>query len=164
MPKFAISSVSRKHSEHVLALKPFTTHGNMYGQDYAGTTGMLSDHALRTWQTDHAGIKYAVYSYRTPIAWVRADGTWVVVDNRFSSSTGKHQSALYFLKDPVRVGFAWSRVTEAQGRLLRTLVSTAALVSGSDKRSARILAERGYALDLGSNVYAINPVYAARCA
>ena len=46
-------------------------------------------------------IDYVVFSYATPIAWhyTRDDGVggWHVVAQRFSPTTGKHQSNLYMI-------------------------------------------------------------------
>jgi len=57
-------------------------------------TGRLSDAeviALRD-DSDAHGITYVVYSYATPIAWVRGDGEVHLVAQRFSPTTSKHQS------------------------------------------------------------------------
>lgn len=42
-------------------------------------------------------IVYVVYSYETPIAWVRRDGSTYTVKQRFSVTTSKHQGKLYTL-------------------------------------------------------------------
>lgn len=39
---------------------------------------------------------YAVYSYRTPIAWY-ANGSWYVPPVRYSVTTSRHQGRLYML-------------------------------------------------------------------
>jgi hypothetical protein len=161
MPRFTTRHVP---ADHMIALKPFTTSGAMDGIAGARGAGALHGHARRVFDADRSGIKYSVYSYATPIAWVRADGQWVVVDDRFSVTTGKHQSNLYGLPDPVRVGFDWGRVTAAQGRLLATLAKLGpSRFTGSDKRPADTLAARGYAIALASGVYTIHPAYAERC-
>lgn len=49
-----------------------------------------------------AGIWYIVFSYETPIAWVTGSGQYkhvVIVDQKFSVTTSKHQSK-------VRYGFS----------------------------------------------------------
>lgn len=43
------------------------------------------------------GIVYVVFSYDTPIAWVRSDGTEYRVSQKFSQTTSKHQGRLYTL-------------------------------------------------------------------
>lgn len=42
-------------------------------------------------------LTYVVYSYHTPIAWVRKDGSVYRVAQRFSPTTSKHQGMLYML-------------------------------------------------------------------
>jgi hypothetical protein len=34
--------------------------------------------------------RYFVYSYATPIAWQRANGTWYVTDTKYSPTTAQH--------------------------------------------------------------------------
>jgi hypothetical protein len=38
-------------------------------------------------------VDYLVYSYATPIAWTKKDGTVRIPNDRYSVTTGKHQSA-----------------------------------------------------------------------
>jgi hypothetical protein len=38
------------------------------------------------------GITYVVFSYGTPIAWVRTDGKVYVVEQKFSRITSRHQN------------------------------------------------------------------------
>lgn len=54
------------------------------------TTGYLShaDAALY-WQDKP---EYTVYSYATPIAWLKSDGNWHVISEKFSRTTSHHQS------------------------------------------------------------------------
>ena len=49
------------------------------------------------WYTDCDYIDYVVWSYATPIAWHTPNG-WHVVDQKFSQTTGKHQSNLYMIR------------------------------------------------------------------
>lgn len=90
------------------ALKPFNENNraNFYGVDRARAygTGWLRGHALRSFERDRTAgvIDYTLYSYATPIAWhvSRDDGRnryWVIVDDSFSPSTNRHQSALWRL-------------------------------------------------------------------
>ena len=43
------------------------------------------------YRADATAARYVIYSYRTPIGWVREDGTKVVPDVGYSLSTGQHQ-------------------------------------------------------------------------
>lgn len=54
--------------------------------------GWLNAEWLRRFQADRDRIAYVVLSYDTPIAWVLLDGTEVRVTQRFSQTTGRHQS------------------------------------------------------------------------
>jgi hypothetical protein len=46
------------------------------------------------WRIDQDArrIRYVVYSYATPIAWVRENGEWVVPAEKYSATTSRHQS------------------------------------------------------------------------
>ena len=50
-------------------------------------------------------LNYVVWSYRTPIAWSRTDGTWIIPDEKYSMTTSRHQSLIrtalhrYFIRD-----------------------------------------------------------------
>lgn len=43
---------------------------------------------------DSGLLAYVVMSYATPIAWALTDGTTVVVEERFSATTSRHQSVV----------------------------------------------------------------------
>lgn len=43
-------------------------------------------------------IDYVVWSYSTPIAWHTRTTGWHVVSQKFSPTTGKHQSNLYMVR------------------------------------------------------------------
>jgi hypothetical protein len=79
---------------------PFTTSGALRGEEcvssypYSGWLDKAEREALST--DGMAGlIDYIVWSYATPIAWHRTDGTWHIVDQKFSMTTTKHQGNLY---------------------------------------------------------------------
>lgn len=83
---------------------PFTTGGALRGDYHTADTvsrwdlGRLNDDEANRFMIDHlAGIAYVVWSYGTPIAWVRDDGTVYRVSQRFSVTTSRHQSTLYLL-------------------------------------------------------------------
>lgn len=70
--------------------------------------GALPEH----YQHDVMAARYVVWSYETPIAWVRPDGTKVVPDVGYSPTTSQHQMAVMSAWDlPVRF--------PARGRELR---------------------------------------------
>lgn len=57
-------------------------------------TGRLNPEETHTLRRDVAGVglAYVVYSYDTPIGWVKTDGSVHLVAQRFSPTTSKHQS------------------------------------------------------------------------
>jgi hypothetical protein len=57
-------------------------------------TGRLNSEEVENLRHDvtTTGVTYVVYSYETPIAWVRSTGGVHLVAQRFSHTTSKHQS------------------------------------------------------------------------
>lgn len=72
----------------------FQSYGAMsaYGFPLSGT-GRLPVEWVELYRSDreNPGISYVVYSYATPIAWVRADGETVIPDVSYSLTTSRHQ-------------------------------------------------------------------------
>lgn len=93
---------------HALAnLQPFVTSGALRGESrnpngWLPGPGLLNRDERTRMEEDHgaSGIVYVVWSYATPIGWVRADGEVYVVRQRFSVTTGRHRSFLYLLNRP----------------------------------------------------------------
>ena len=87
----------------------FVTSGSMHGEGLTTSnyvySGHLNDKEAEVLRVDSmAGvIDYVVWSYSTPIAWHRTDGTWHKVSQKFSRTTTKHQGNLY-LCDSTEVG------------------------------------------------------------
>jgi hypothetical protein len=54
--------------------------------------GRLEGKELATYQADTVGIDYIVYSYGTPIAWHTLNFGWYIVEQKFSTTTSKHQT------------------------------------------------------------------------
>jgi hypothetical protein len=84
--------------------KAFKTGGALHGEEWNRDSvslwdlGRLPREHANAFMMDHlAGIAYVVWSYGTPIAWVRKDGTVVKPDVRYSRTTSKHQGMLYLL-------------------------------------------------------------------
>ena len=88
-------------SEHL----PFSTSGALRGNTVhspngiAPFRGQLNDEEFAVLWKDAAefDLAYVVYSYQTPIAWVRKDGSVYRVQQRFSTTTSRHQGVLYLL-------------------------------------------------------------------
>ncbi len=74
---------------------PFATHGAMSA--IAGALWGTGECLPHEWylryraDTEDPGVVYTVLSYRTPIAWVRADGEVVIPDEWYSVTTSRHQ-------------------------------------------------------------------------
>lgn len=87
----------------------FNTSGSMSARTYpdgglgpgAVHNSWLSDDEKEVFYAHCYDIDYAVWSYATPIAWhwTASDGTsgWHIVRQKFSPTTGKHQSNLYLI-------------------------------------------------------------------
>ena len=59
-------------------------HGKMSVRDYG---------YLRS-DRDFYGIDYVIYSYSTPIAWLRGDGSWVMPEAGYSVTTKRHKATI----------------------------------------------------------------------
>lgn len=74
---------------------PFQSHGAMRAHGFPlGSTGRLPAEWVDVYRSDREkpGISYVVYSYATPIAWVREDGETVIPDVGYSVTTSRHQT------------------------------------------------------------------------
>lgn len=102
--------------------EPFKTSGALTGDRYGAYQGRLSGPARERFFNDANNIDYFVYSYGTPIAWHLKTPTesgvqWVLVLDKFSQTTSKHQSAVrsalggYGLRsvaaEPIEYEIAW---------------------------------------------------------
>lgn len=103
-----LTTRSRETAQHIADRKPFTTSGSMSAQSVDGLSawdsGYLSGTDLDTFRAQCRAIIYVVYSYSTPIAWYWGEGAregWHFVDQKFSSTTSKHQGNLYLAKADV---------------------------------------------------------------
>lgn len=64
------------------------------GGGHPDASGWLAGNDLFAWQHDARDVEYVVRSYATPIAWLRADGTWYEVAQKFSRTTSCHQGLI----------------------------------------------------------------------
>lgn len=78
----------------------FAAGGNAYGEpNFRGNfpntaeTGRLSYEEAMQFAEHMLSMDFVVYSYGTPIAW-HYDNGWYLVEQKFSSSTGRHQSTV----------------------------------------------------------------------
>lgn len=132
-------------------LDPFETYGSFSALGYSLSSGRLVGEALRTWSRDntYATVDYCVFSYATPIAWHTKSRGWVVIETKFSSTTGRHQSVTRWgvqQSDDRRVETIGYRIplTEPQAALLRLVYATGGIFPrGPEKRSAEVLERLG---------------------
>ena len=73
----------------------FRTPGRIRGVPgvawYIETAGRLSDEDAAAYKRDGEHIVYTILSYDTPIAWVLDDGTYVLIEDRITPTTARHQ-------------------------------------------------------------------------
>ena len=83
-------------TELVEAGKPFSNSSrSISGEPGAALTpGRLAD---RTMVAEVYRATYVIYSYKTPIAWLRADGTWTHPDLWYSATTARHHGIVSYI-------------------------------------------------------------------
>ena len=71
---------------------------------FSGMTGGAQSFGLlpMEYRDDARRARYVIYSYETPIAWVREDGTKIVPDIGYGLTTGQHQYAVLHAWDMMR--------------------------------------------------------------
>jgi hypothetical protein len=67
----------------------------MSGGPGKGDAGRLDEEWATRYRKDK--VTYTVYSYATPIAWLRSDGNWIVPTQKFSPTTSNHQGFVRWL-------------------------------------------------------------------
>lgn len=96
--RYAVNSGSREAINNtrraIRNREEFETSGALRGTTLTTVhCGMLGRKARDAYVDELSTIDYAVFSYRTPIAWHTPDG-WTVVTDKFSPTTISHQSAV----------------------------------------------------------------------
>ncbi|GAA4935822.1 hypothetical protein GCM10023224_15760 [Streptomonospora halophila] len=90
----ALASIRNDARRLLSAREPFRSHGALRADDFPRSeTGRMPPEWVAAYRSDRdePGISYVVYSYATPIAWVRCDGEYVVPDVGYSVTTTRHQ-------------------------------------------------------------------------
>ena len=85
-------------AEKLLARESFRTNGALKGvakPDWFDF-GKMSMHDYELLRTDNQtiGVDYVVYSYSTPIAWLRGDGEWVMPEAGYTQTTKRHKATI----------------------------------------------------------------------
>ena len=85
-------------AERLLARKSFNTHGALCGiaKPVWLDHGKMNVRDYELLHTDRLlyGIDYVIYSYSTPIAWLRGDGEWAMPAADYSVTTTRHKNTI----------------------------------------------------------------------
>ena len=84
-------ALNQRDAIHYIATRQEFTASALSGSTYSLGAGRLRGEELEKFYQEVNFIKYAVYSYGTPIAWHTLGG-WYVVEQKFSQTTSKHQN------------------------------------------------------------------------
>ena len=83
-------------AKKLLERESFKTNGALKG---VAKPSWIDHGRMSVWDYDfllgdrnYYGIDYVIYSYYTPIAWLRGDGEWAMPDAKYSVTTTKHQT------------------------------------------------------------------------
>lgn len=98
--RVGIHGAGRDKLDHALRnLEAFQTGGSFRAEETscAYTYGELNQTECAKLKADNGNLRYVVYSYATPIAWVTKDNRVYRVAQKFSVTTSRHQSVLYLL-------------------------------------------------------------------
>lgn len=145
----------------------FDTYGNLSGTPWSGTyapsTGRMYG-AARAAIREHgeAGeIRYILWSYRTPIAWLTADDVWHIDDTRHGAASDQALSAarktIDMIGHTIRVYNHRHHMTPAQLELAHEL-TTPYRVSGRARRSLSVLIRRGIATETERGEFVLTDV------
>ena len=85
-------------AKKLLALESFKTNGALKGvakPEWIDFGKMrVWDNALLYSDQNSYGVDYVIYSYSTPIAWLRGDGEWAMPQAKYSVTTTRHQTTI----------------------------------------------------------------------
>lgn len=85
-------------AEKLLARESFRTNGELKGVakpewiDHGKIS--VRDYGFLRGDRDYYGIDYVIYSYTTPIAWLRGDGEWAMPEAYYSVTTERHKNTI----------------------------------------------------------------------
>ena len=85
-------------AKKLLARESFRTNGALKGvarPEWIDLGKMsVRDYGYLRSDRDFYGIDYVIYSYTTPIAWLRGDGSWVMPEAGYSVTTKRHKATI----------------------------------------------------------------------
>jgi hypothetical protein len=85
-------ALNQRDAIHYIATRQEFSASALSGSRYSLGAGRLGGKELATFEADVNAVTYIVYSYGTPIAWHTLNFGWYVVDQKFSTTTSKHQN------------------------------------------------------------------------
>ena len=85
--------VNQRDAEHYIATRQEFRASALEGRVYGVGNGRLDAEETARYNRDLNNVIYWVYSYSTPIAWYTPEG-WYTVEQKFSSTTSRHQSVV----------------------------------------------------------------------
>ena len=85
-------------AKKLLARESFRTNGELKGVAKPSWIdhGKISvrDYGYLQSDRNYYGIDYVIYSYTTPIAWLRGDGSWTMPEADYSVTTKRHKAII----------------------------------------------------------------------
>lgn len=89
-----LRNILRNQQEFSNSPKTFT--GRPWNESTVPYVGKMdeSERLFLRADIDNHGLLYMVWSYNTPIAWLRSDGFWRVTQRDYSKTTAKHLGKL----------------------------------------------------------------------
>ena len=85
-------------AKKLLARESFNTNGELKGVAKPSWVDFgrmhVWDNALLYSDQNSYGVDYVIYSYSTPIAWLRGDGQWAMPQAKYSVITTRHQTTI----------------------------------------------------------------------
>ena len=85
-------------AKKLLALESFKTNGALKGVakpewiDHGRIS--VRDYDFLRGDRNYYGIDYVIYSYDTPIAWLRGDGEWAMPEAGYTPTTTRHKNTI----------------------------------------------------------------------
>jgi hypothetical protein len=87
-----MKQMNQRDAIHYIATQQEFRASALEGRVYGVGNGRLDEQETAYYNRDLNAVMYWVYSYSTPIAWYTEGNGWYVVEQKFSSTTSKHQN------------------------------------------------------------------------
>jgi hypothetical protein len=87
-----MKQMNQRDAIHYIATQQEFRASALEGRVYGVGNGRLNEQETTRYNQDLNAVMYWVYSYSTPIAWYTGCNGWYVVEQKFSSTTSKHQT------------------------------------------------------------------------